>query len=473
MAALALKSDILVVDDEADIRALVADILKDEGYSTRMAKNSAEALAAIAEKEPQAIILDIWLKDSELDGLGILEVVRKKYPLLPVIMISGHGNIETAITSIRMGAYDYIEKPFKEDRLLLLTKRAMESAQMKREIEELRTKTAPESQLTGISATTHSLKTSIEKVAPTNSRVFITGPSGAGKEVVARMIHEKSTRRLHPFVILNASSLSPDQVDYELFGTEDTGDIHAAPRKVGVLERAAGGTLFIDEIADMPLASQARLLRVLQEQCFERIGGTRPVKLDVRIIAASSKDVLSEIKIGNLRQDLYYRINVVPFRVPALKERREDIPQLCDYFLVRSSELNGLPFRRLSPEALAVLQSYDWPGNVRQLKNLIEWLLIMAQGDSEAPITAAMLPQEVFTNDAFAATNELTTNMIAMPLREARELFEKHYLTAQVSRFGGNISKTSAFIGMERSALHRKLKLLGIHSDDKIESMAS
>lgn len=467
------KPDVLVVDDEADIRDIVTDILGDEGFTTRAAKNSTEALAAIAEKLPQAVILDIWLKDSALDGLGILEIIHKKYPSVPVIMISGHGNIETAIASIRMGAYDYIEKPFKQDRLLLLTKRAIESAQMRREIEELRVKAAPESQLTGSSTLTQLLKNSIEKVAPTNSRVFITGPSGSGKEVVARMIHEKSTRKGHPFVILNSMSHSADQVDLELFGAEDSGDVHSAPRKIGVLERAAGGTLFIDEIAEMPLSSQAKLLRVLQEQYFERIGGNRPVKLDVRIIAASSKDVLSEIKLGTLRQDLYYRINVVPFKVPALKDRRDDIPALTDYFMSRASEMNGLPARKITPEAMAILQAYDWPGNVRQLKNLVEWLLIMAQGDAETPINAAMLPQEVFSNDALAATNELTTNMITMPLREARELFEKHYLTAQVNRFGGNISKTSLFIGMERSALHRKLKLLGLHSDEKAEVMAS
>ena len=473
MVSAHFKSDILVVDDEADIRGLITDILGDEGFATRSVKNSTEALAAVAEKLPQAVILDIWLKDSALDGLGVLEILCKKYPNVPVIMISGHGNIETAVTSIRMGAYDYIEKPFKQDRLLLIAKRAIESAQMKREIEELRTKAAPSSQLTGHSSTIQSLKNSIEKVAPTNSRVFITGPSGAGKEVVARMIHEKSTRKQQPFVILNPASHSPEQIDNELFGTEDSGDIHSAPRKIGVLERAAGGTLFIDEIAEMPLNTQAKLLRVLQEQCFERIGGTHPVKLDVRIIATSSKDVLAEIKLGSLRQDLYYRINVVPFKVPALKDRRDDIPALAEYFMQRASEMNGLPARKIAPEALAVLQAYDWPGNVRQLKNLVEWLLIMAQGDAETPINAAMLPQEVFSNDALAATNELTTNMIAMPLREARELFEKHYLTAQVNRFGGNISKTSLFIGMERSALHRKLKLLGLHSDEKAESMAS
>lgn len=470
---LKFKPEILIVDDEADIRSLIDDILGDEGFTTRTAKNSTEALAAMSEKLPQAVILDIWLKDSALDGLGILEIVQKKYPSVPVIMISGHGNIETAIASIRMGAYDYIEKPFKQDRLLLITKRAIESAQMRREIEELRTKAAPASQLTGNSSFTQSLRNNIEKVAPTNSRVFITGPSGSGKEVVARMIHEKSPRKQQPFVILNCTGNTPEQMDIELFGTEDTGDVHSAPRKVGVLERAAGGTLYIDEITEMPLASQGKLLRVLQEQCFERVGGTRPVKLDVRIIATSSKDVISEIKLGTLRQDLYYRINVVPFKVPALKDRRDDIPALCDYFMQRASELNGLPARKITPEALAVLQAYDWPGNVRQLKNLVEWLLIMAQGDAETPINAAMLPQEVFSNDALAATNELTTNMIAMPLREARELFEKHYLTAQVNRFGGNISKTSLFIGMERSALHRKLKLLGLHSDEKAEVMAS
>lgn len=465
------KPDVLVVDDEADIRDLVGDILKDEGYTTRMAKNSTEALEQIAEREPHAVLLDIWLKDSALDGLGILEIIRKKYEFVPVIMMSGHGNIETAISSIRMGAYDYIEKPFKEDRVLLLLKRAIEAAQLKRENDELKTRTAPDAMLHGVSTSIHSLKQGIEKVSPTNSRVFITGPNGGGKEVVARMIHEKSTRKNHPFVVLNAACINPEQVEAELFGTEDTGDIHAPARKVGVLEKATGGTLFIDEITEMPAHCQARLLRVLQDQSFERIGGTRPIKLDVRVIVASSRDVATEIRNNRFRQDLYYRLNVVPLKVPALAERREDIPVLSDYFLARAAEQNGLPVRTLSADAIAVLQAYGWPGNVRQLKNIIEWLLIMAQGDAATPINSAMLPQEVFTAEPLAATNELTANMITMPLREARELFEKYYLTAQVSRFGGNISKTSAFVGMERSALHRKLKMLGIHSDEKIEAL--
>lgn len=467
------KPDILVVDDEADIRNLVADILVDEGYTTRMAKNATEALDLLAEREPQCVLLDIWLKDSTLDGLGILEVVRKKYPHLPVVMMSGHGNIETAISSIRMGAYDYIEKPFKEDRLLLMLKRAIESAQLKRENEELRVRSAPDALLHGVSPAINSLRQSIEKVAPTGSRVFITGPAGSGKEVVARMIHEKSPRRHHPFVVLNAACLSSDQVEAELFGTEDNGDLHAPSRKVGVLERAEGGTLFIDEITEMPAHCQAKLLRVLQEQSFERMGGTKPIKLDVRVIVASSRDIASEIRSNRFRQDLYYRLNVVPLKVPALSERREDIPVLSEHFLTRAANMNGLPVRSLAPDAVAVLQAYGWPGNVRQLKNIIEWLLIMAQGEPGSAINSAMLPQEVFSAEPLAATNELTANMITMPLREARELFEKYYLSAQVSRFGGNISKTSAFVGMERSALHRKLKMLGIHSDEKIEAMVS
>ncbi len=465
-----MKHEILIVDDERDIRELLADTLKDSGYTTRLAKDSEEALGALAERVPSAVVLDVWLENSPLDGIGILETIRKKYEFLPVIMISGHGTVESALTSVRMGAYDFIEKPFKEDRLLHLLARAIESSQLKRENAELRVKAAEEVHLIGKSQIVAQLKSTVEKIAPTNSRIFITGPAGSGKEVVARLLHQRSLRKGQPFVVLNAASLSEDKADAELFGTEDSSDITAGPRKIGILERAQGGTLFIDEVTDLPLATQGKLLRVLQDQVFERIGSGKQIKVDVRVIVASTRDVVGEIRQGKFREDLYYRLNVVPLKVPALRERRDDIPLVSEYFLKRYAEQNGVPKRRLAEDALAAMQAYDWPGNVRQLKNMIEWLLIMAPTNPDAPLTSHMLPQEVFQSSTLSGLSNIDANIISMPLRDAREVFEKHYLSSQVNRFGGNISKTASFVGMERSALHRKLKMLGIKAEDKIEA---
>jgi len=470
MAIVENTTNILIVDDEKDIRELISDTLKDEGYATRMAKESESAFAAIAERVPSAIILDIWLKDSLLDGLGILETVKRKYPEIPVIMISGHGTIETAITSIKMGAYDYIEKPFKSDRLIHVIKRALETAKLKNENAELKSRAHTENVLTGCSQAINSLKTAIEKVAPTSSRVFITGAAGSGKEVVARILHEKSARRAGPFIILNAASITPAGLDVELFGTEDKDGVNGGPRKIGIFERVHGGTLFIDEIVDMPLATQSKLLKVLQEQSFERVGGTRKIEVNFRVITASNRDIQMEIKAGRLREDLFYRLNVVPLRVPPLSERREDIPLLARHFLKKAGELSGLPARVMGEDAIAALQAYDWPGNVRQLKNIMEWVLIMVPGDAQLPIHSNMLPVEVFTATPAAINPEMNTDIMAMPLREARELFERQYLIAQVNRFGGNISRTAAFVGMERSALHRKLRSLNIGQEEKVDA---
>ena len=456
-----MAKDILIVDDETDIRELISDILTDEDFQTRTAKDSDSALKAIAERVPNLLILDIWLQGSELDGLGILELVKKKYPQLPVVMISGHGNIETAVSSIKMGAYDFIEKPFKEDRLLVVVNRAIEHAKLLRENTELKLRGKPEQELVGNSQAITQLQNTIAKVAPTHSRVLITGAAGTGKEMVARLIHTQSARAAGPFIAVNSASLTPDKVEGELFGIEDRNP-NGGAEKIGLFEQAHGGTLFIDEVADMPLETQGRILRALQEQSFTRVRGSQKVEVDVRVIAASNRDLQYEMDKGSLRKDLYYRLNVVPLRVPSLNERREDVPALCDYFLKRAAEMSGLPCRILSHEALALLQTYEWPGNVRQLRNMMEWLLIMASGDSKEPIQPKMLPSELFESTPAMLNPDFNGDILSMPLREARELFEKQYLVSQINRFGGNISRTSNFVGMERSALHRKLKLLGL-----------
>lgn len=462
-----MAADILVIDDESDITSLISDILTDEKYGVRTANNSDRALKALAERVPNAIILDIWLQGSELDGLGILEIVQKKYAHVPVIMISGHGNIETAVNAIKMGAYDYIEKPFTAERLMIIVKRALEAAKLRSENTELKRRGSNESELIGTSAAINTVRQTIEKVAPTNSRVLITGAPGTGKELIARLIHSRSMRAHAGFVVLNAASLTASRnIETELFGTEDTNP-NGGAEKLGLLERAHGGTLFIDEVADMQLETQGRLLRALQEQSFERVRGNKRVSVDVRVIAATNKDLQEEITAGRFREDLYYRLNVVPLRMPNLRERRDDIPSLSAHFLKRAADAMGLATRSLGEEALAVLQSYNWPGNVRQLRNVMEWLIIMAQPGQNNEITADALPPELIDSNITVLRPELSSDIMSMPLREARETFEKQYLAAQINRFGGNISKTSNFVGMERSALHRKLKMLGIGNEDK------
>jgi len=453
-----MASDILIVDDEEDIRELVAGILGDEGHETRTAHDSDSAIAAIADRVPRLVFLDIWLQGSKLDGLALLDQIKAMHPDLPVVMISGHGTIETAVSAIRRGAYDFIEKPFKADRLILICERALETSKLRREVSDLRKRSGESVELIGVSAAMNHLRQTIERVAPTNSRVMILGPSGSGKEMVARAIHAASSRANGPFVTLNAATITPERMEIELFGTESNG----AERKVGALEEAHRGILYLDEVGDMPRETQNKILRVLVDQQFERVGGTKRVKVDVRIISSSSHDLQALIRQGRFREDLYHRLAVVPVIVPGLAERREDIPFLVDHFMRQIAMQAGIKPRRIGDDALAVLQAHNWPGNIRQLRNNIERLMILARGDDvDAPITADLLPQEI--GDVMPRTpNQSDQHIMALPLREARELFEKEYLIAQINRFGGNISRTAEFIGMERSALHRKLKSLGV-----------
>ncbi|KUO55221.1 MAG: AAA family ATPase [Alphaproteobacteria bacterium BRH_c36] len=458
-----MAADILIVDDEADIRDLISGILEDEGHATRLARDSDEALRAIEERRPQLVILDIWLQGSRLDGLEVLSIIKKAYPELPVVIISGHGNIETAVTAIRRGAYDYIEKPFKADRLVLVTLRALEASQLKREVRELRERSTVSVDMIGKSVAMNQLRNQVERVAPTNSRILIRGASGTGKELAARMIHQKSHRTEGPFVVLNAAAMAPDRVEEELFGTEDrTG----GPRKVGALEEAHSGTLYIDEIADMPMETQGKVLRVLVEQKFLRIGGAQKVAVDVRIISSTSRDLEMEMREGRFREDLFHRLNVVPLRVPSLAERRDDIPALIEFFVSQLAQSSGLSPRQIGEDAIAVLQAHDWPGNVRELRNNIERLMILAGGESGAIITAEMLPDEIGSGVPLPV-NGGAEHLMSLPLREAREIFEREYLLAQINRFGGNISRTAEFVGMERSALHRKLRALGVSSEHR------
>jgi two-component system, NtrC family, nitrogen regulation response regulator NtrX len=455
-----MASDIVIVDDEADIRDLVAGILEDEGYVTRTARDSDEALIAIQARRPSLVFLDIWLQGSRLDGLQLLDSVKQDHPELPVVMISGHGNIETAVAAIKHGAYDFIEKPFKADRLVLVANRALETSRLKREVKELKQMAPVPTTLIGRSATISQLRQIIEKVAPTNSRVLIVGPSGSGKELTARTIHTSSGRVGGPFVVINAAAITPERMETELFGVEQSNGTQA--RKVGALEEAHGGTLFIDEIADMPRDTQNKILRVLVDQTFQRVGGSTKVAVDVRIISSTGSNIEAEVASGEFREDLYHRLSVVPIRVPPLAERREDIPDLVDYFMEQISQATGLPKRRIGNDAMAVLQSHDWPGNVRQLRNNVERLMILAGGDPDALITANMLPQDVGSMVPSMPNGNGGEHLMGLPLREAREVFEREYLRAQISRFGGNISRTAEFVGMERSALHRKLKALGM-----------
>jgi two-component system nitrogen regulation response regulator NtrX len=453
-------AEILIVDDEADIRDLVAGILQDEGYATRTAKNSDEALAAMATRRPNLVLLDIWLQGSALDGLQLLDVFKQEHPDVAIVMISGHGNIETAVAAIKHGAYDFIEKPFKADRLLLVAARAIENYRLRREVKQLKQQAPAAASLVGKSAAMTQLRQTIEKVARTNSRILLVGPSGAGKEQTARMIHQMSNVASGPFVVLNAAAITPDRMEIELFGSDHNNGSEG--RKAGALEEAHGGMLFIDDVADLPRETQNKILRVLVDQTFQRVGGSTKRAVDVRIVSSTSRNLEAEIAAGRFREDLFHRLSVVPIKVPALAERREDIPTLVDHFMDQISQSAGLPKRRIGEDAMAVLQSHDWPGNVRQLRNNIERLMILAGGDPTTVVDASMLPADVGSMVPNMPNGNGGEQLMGLPLRDAREVFEREYLVAQISRFGGNISRTAEFVGMERSALHRKLKALGI-----------
>ena len=447
--------DILVVDDEIDIRELVAGVLEDEGYETRSAANSDAALDAIANRRPSLVLLDVWLQGSRLDGLELLDEIKRRDPSIPVLVISGHGNLDTAVAAIRRGAADFIEKPFEAERLIMMVARATETERLRREVASLRASVGRNTDLTGSSTAINSVRATLKRVAGTGSRVLIMGGAGVGKEVAARLLHAWSQRADSPFVIVSAARMTPERVDEELFGVEEGGDLV----RPGLLEQAHGGTLFLDEIADMPVATQARILRVLTDQSFTRIGGTRVVKVDVRVVSATARDLTELISEGRFREDLYYRLNVVPVLLPSLAERREDIPALVQHYMAHYASERRAPTPEIATDAMVALQSYDWPGNVRQLRNVVERTIILAPGDRIGRIDLDLLPAEVLGDGGDSAASSA---IMAAPLREARESFEREYLRVQIRRFSGNISRTASFIGMERSALHRKLKLLGI-----------
>ena len=453
-------SDILIVDDERDIRELVSDILQDEGYSTRLAGNSDDCMASIESQPPALLILDIWLKDSNMDGIDILKAVKRDYPEVPVVIISGHGNIEIAVAAIKQGAYDFIEKPFNIDQLLVVIRRAMETSRLRRENQTLRRRDHGTADMIGASPAFRALIGQLDKVTKSNGRVMLTGPAGAGKEIAARYIHSNSTRAPGPFVTVNCASIEPERMEEVLFGRE------SAERGIeqGLLEQADSGVIYFDEVADMPLGTQSKILRVLVDQQFQRVGGTGRVRVNLRVISSTNRDLEAEIKAERFRQELYHRLNVVPVAVPALDERRDDIPLLAEHFIAACNATQGLPQRPLSEDAVAMLQTMPWPGNVRQLKNLVERVLIL--GDGTGPIEARELPSD-FGPETDEGRVVLSGALATLPLREAREAFEREYLLTQINRFGGNISRTASFVGMERSALHRKLKSLGVVTANK------
>ncbi|MCG6884604.1 MAG: sigma-54 dependent transcriptional regulator [Silicimonas sp.] len=448
--------DILIVDDERDIRELISDILKDEGFTTRLAGTSDEAMSEMNKEPPSLMILDIWLKDSRMDGIDILKTVKRDNPDVPIIIISGHGNIEIAVAAIKQGAYDFIEKPFNIDQLMVVITRAMETSRLRRENSELRRKDVTTAEMIGTSPAFRTLKGQLDKVTKSNGRVMLSGPSGAGKEIAARYVHAHSDRADGPFVTVNSASIEPDRMEEVLFGRESAG----RGIEPGLLEQAHGGVIFFDEVADMPLGTQSKILRVLTEQQFQRVGGGDKVRVDLRVISSTTRNLEDEVEAGTFRQELYHRLNVVPIDVPSLADRREDIPELAAHFIEGFNKTQGLPLRKVSDEAVALLQTMNWPGNVRQLKNVIERVLIL--GAEKGDITAAEVPGEAQSNGDGEDRVVLSGTLATLPLREARELFEREYLLTQINRFGGNISRTAGFVGMERSALHRKLKSLNV-----------
>ena len=452
--------DILITDDERDIRELISDILKDEGFTTRLAANADQCMAEIAKEKPALMILDIWLKDSHMDGIDILKSVKRDHPEVPIVIISGHGNIEIAVAAIKQGAYDFIEKPFNIDQLMVVIRRAMETSRLRRENQELKRGDAPSAEMLGDSAAFRSLKSQLDKVTRSNGRVMLTGAPGSGKEIAARYIHAQSNRSDAPFVTVASAAIEPERMEEVLFGRE-------SPERgieKGLLEQANGGIIYFDEVADMPLGTQSKILRVLVDQQFTRVGGAGKVQVDLRVISSTTRDLADLIQTGEFRQELYHRLNVVPIHVPSLAERREDIPMLAEHFIAQLNRSQGLPLRKLAEDARALLQTMNWPGNVRQLKNVVERVLIL--GETSEAISARELPASDEPQGEEGRV-VLGSALATLPLREARELFEREYLLTQINRFGGNISRTASFVGMERSALHRKLKSLGVTTANK------
>lgn len=448
--------DILIVDDERDIRELISDILEDEGFTTRLAGTSDEAMAEMNKEPPALMILDIWLKDSNMDGIDILKSVKRDNPDVPVIIISGHGNIEIAVAAIKQGAYDFIEKPFNIDQLMVVITRAMETSRLRRENNELRRKDVTTADMIGSSPAFRTLKSQLDKVTKSNGRVMLSGPAGSGKEIAARYVHSHSDRSEGPFITVSSASIEPDRMEEVLFGRESSG----RGIEPGLLEQAHGGIIYFDEVADMPNGTQSKILRVLTEQQFQRVGGGDKVRVDLRVISSTTRNLEAEVEAGNFRQELFHRLNVVPIAVPSLADRREDIPELASHFIKGLNKSQGLPMRELSEDAVAMLQTMNWPGNVRQLKNVIERVLIL--GGEKGEIAASEIPAESQPAGDDDGRVILSGSLATLPLREARELFEREYLLTQINRFGGNISRTAGFVGMERSALHRKLKSLNV-----------
>lgn len=461
-----MSADILIVDDEEDIRNLIRGILEDEGYQIRIAASSKQAYEAVSTKVPDAIILDIWLQGSADDGLKILQTVKKENPLLPIIMISGHGTIETAVSAIKMGAYDFIEKPFKSDRLLVMLGRALEAASLRKENETLKKRSENlTEEIVGSSQIITNLQQMLTRAAPTNSRILLTGEPGTGKNMAARYIHRNSKRANKPFLSLNCASFRPERLEIELFGSVD--GVMGEPAKQGLLELVAGGTLFLDEIGDMPIEVQGKLIRVLQEDCFQKVGSNKSIEIDIRFIASSSSNLEDKIAQGRFRRDLFYRLNVVPIQMPSLRERISDIPLLVETLAESLAIQTGQKRRNFSKHAIIALQSYSWPGNIRQLRNVLEWVFIMSANSTEEEFVISHLPPDIYNQNNVVSLEADSEGFISLPLREAREHFERNYLQAQINRFGGNISKTAQFVGMERSALHRKLKSLDIFAEEK------
>ena len=447
-----MSTEILIIDDNSEIRTILQEIISDSGYKTRLAANYNQALSEIDKKLPDVAIIDVKLDKSDNDGIELLNHIKNKNKDIHVIIISGHANIEMAVKSLKSGAFEFIQKPFDKNRLVNFVKRATENIKLKNENKNLRSKLFHSFDLVGRSQNISSIKDQINKLALSDSRIFITGPTGSGKELIARKIHTKSSRSENPFIILNGALLDVKKYEQELFGEE----LNDGSISYGALEKASGGFLLIDEVTEIPLETQSKILRIVIDQKFKRINGNHDIKVDVRIVCSTSKDIKKEILHGNFREDLFHRLNVFNINIDPLSKRIEDIPLLIDYFVKEiCKNYNRKEFKITNSNYLL---SYNWPGNVRELRNLIERIAILETGnDSEKILEIIKESLSKSSEEIFSITENLS-----VPLREARENFEKEYLTTQIKKFGGNISKTAKFVGMERSALHRKLKLLGV-----------